>query len=71
MPLKLLHRNISQRANAGPRFLQDSDTFFAVCPPLVVLSAGMLVFDHGVADHEGCARRYWQKLELKVAAVQH
>ena len=49
---------------------QNSNSFFARCASLIVFTRGMLMLDHGIADHDPRFRRHWQQLEFEGPAVQ-
>src|SRR5690349_20810270 len=69
--LKLLGRNVSERTNRGQVLAKNLDAFLAGCSPLVVLTAGMLVLYHRVANHHADTRGEWQEFEFQTAAIQH
>src|SRR5262249_30387424 len=49
---QLGQRNVSQRRNLWMPTFQQLNSFFALSATRIVLSAGVFVFDHGVANDE-------------------
>ena len=69
MALQLLRRHVAQRLDPGQRRREPPDALLAVAPAQIVFARGMLVMDHGVADHQPRLRVDRHQPPLKAAAI--